>query len=84
MSGCALPLFDGMLQALEDCVNTAGSVGVLHMALHSNQPGLVLGWQSSLKTLLDTGTRQMRNSCSVVISYQTFALAANNVHSSTV
>lgn len=58
MSGCALPLFDGMLQALEDCVNTAGSVGVLHMALHNNQPGLVLGWQSSLKTLLDTGMHE--------------------------
>lgn len=44
-----------MLQVLERCLKSAGDVGVIHLALQSNQHGLVLQWQSSLLTLLDTG-----------------------------
>ena len=44
------------MQALEAGLSAAGSVGVIHLALHSSQQGLVTSWNTRLKAYIDPGT----------------------------
>ncbi|KAL0020138.1 hypothetical protein WJX77_006173 [Trebouxia sp. C0004] len=43
------------MQALEACVEAAGTVGVVHLALHSDQQGLITRWKTRLKAYIDPG-----------------------------
>ena len=47
---------DLAMQALEAGLSAAGSLGVIHLALHSSQQGLVTSWKTRLKAYIDPGT----------------------------
>ena len=49
------------MQILEACLEAAGAAGVVHLALHCDQHGLITSWQTRLKAYIDPGCQPAVN-----------------------